>query len=161
MPASTDRSWQKKVLIEGADSEKHRDVVSFITSGWVRSASEYRPAPNPKSLYDKSVHTLARKIINAPKTNALLARDTEVSSLYYGFLVYEWDNSLPNDPFITVHYAYVKHSFRRRGIATELLKHAGWLPGMRIRFTHKCRYFNTVEECDRWHAFFDDHAYKL
>lgn len=161
MPSSPDRSWQKKVLIEGADSEKHHKVVNFVTSAWVNANSEYRPPNNPKRLYDESTHALARRILQAPKTSALLARDTEVPSLYYGFLVYDWDNTTPQDPFITVHYAYTKHSFRRRGMATELLKHAGWLPGMRIRFTHRCRYFNTVEECDRWNAFFDDHAYKL
>lgn len=162
VPANPDRSWQAKVVIEAPSQDKpgQRNVVNFLTSAWVLGAEEYRDPTNPKRLYDESQHKLVKRVIQAPDTLALLARDSEAPSLFYGFVVYEWDHTDPRDPLLTVHYAYTKHSFRRRGMATELLRHAGWLPGMRIRFTHKCRYLD-VTACHRWRAYYDEHAYKL
>lgn len=87
--------------------------LDFIYNSWIKS---YRNrVPVCKTLYCKKQHDLITSILG--RSTILVATPDTDPELIVGYLVYEAES--------TLHWVYVKQSFRHMGIAQELLKYAG------------------------------------
>ncbi len=97
-----------------------RDVrqedMPFIFKSWVRSytsaLAKSLAAPLCKSDLFGAVQIVVDRVIARPETRIVVAQDATVDDQLWGFVVYE-----PGD---LLHFIYVKHLARRRGIGTRL-----------------------------------------
>jgi ribosomal protein S18 acetylase RimI-like enzyme len=98
---------------------RHADIhdVPFIFNAWLKS---FRSAPSVttihNNIYYAEHHKVLEKILRS--FNVLIAADKHDPKHIYGFMVAGTVEEIK-----TVHYLYVKHTFRRLGIAKALLSH--------------------------------------
>ena len=96
--------------------------LGFITNAWMRSfKNEYADVPN--DIYYGGMTARLSRISNNPSSRVLVACDPVNPGKIYGFICYE----APSDTggTLCVHYLYVKHDYRRRGVADALFVAAG------------------------------------
>lgn len=91
--------------------------LPFIYNSWLK---DYRGSDFAKFINDKDFftyhHILIEEIIKRPSSDILIACDPEDSNVIYGWVCVEAQT--------TLHYAYVKASFRGLGIFTKLLNNS-------------------------------------
>lgn len=99
---------------------------NFIYNSWLRSNRRARNAAQvPNDIYYTQHHKLVEDILARPTTRTYVITPTALgeSDTICGYAVVE---ALPNAPAVhVVHYVYVKETFRRLGLAKQLLQHAG------------------------------------
>jgi GNAT superfamily N-acetyltransferase len=92
--------------------------LNFIYSTWLRSYKHDSPVTKQikRDLFFKEHQRLIDKIFMRPNINIYMACKDDDEDLVFGYIVYE-----PK----TIHFIYVKESFRKLGIGKRLL---GCLP---------------------------------
>jgi GNAT superfamily N-acetyltransferase len=91
---------------------------SLVWSDWIRSAREAAFADDPPADYMHEAKLRITALLARPGCHLLLAMDETDAATIMGWAAIERPSRC--------HYVYVKHAFRRRGIARRLL--AGLLP---------------------------------
>jgi GNAT superfamily N-acetyltransferase len=87
----------------------------FIFHSWLKSYRGSAAAQNiTNPRYFAGQHALITRLLGRSKI--LVAANPEDPSQICGWIVYE-----PKAPIPVLHYVYVKHPFRRNGIARELI----------------------------------------
>lgn len=90
--------------------------VSFIFSSWLRSFRGSLFASSiMNEIYFSEHHKTIEKILK--HYEVIVACNTEDPSQIYGFICAGY-----TDNILTIHYIYVKHPFRRMGIAKAMLE---------------------------------------
>lgn len=91
--------------------------VSFIFNSWLKS---FRTAPCSISIHNNIYYSEHHKLIERilRSFDVIIAADKEDPTHIYGFIV-----AGKVQDITTIHYLYVKHTFRRLGIAKALLAH--------------------------------------
>lgn len=104
---------------------------ALVRDSWVNS---YRNAAfsreNTDAIYFKYHRHLALQLLAS--SQVLVACSEEDPDIVYGWICVEPDQE-------TLHYIYVKHPFRRQGIAKSLLKASGFGPTGELVFSHRTR----------------------
>lgn len=115
---------------------RHADIgdVPFIFNAWLRS---FRSAPSVTTIhnhiYFAEHHKVLEKLLQS--YNVIIAADKEDPKHIYGFIVagqFQEDKDI-----LVVHYLYVKHTFRRLGIAKAMLKHFNIPSDNSFFYTHE------------------------
>lgn len=106
------------------------DDLNLVRKSWMRS---YRKAEAMQGVsdatYDQQMPERIARLIQSPRVQVLVASPPGDTLTAFGFIV-----ASPPD---TLHYLWVKESWRRMGIARRLVSHA--LPDGIARFTHLTR----------------------
>jgi len=118
--------------------------VRFITNSWLKS---YREAHTVKGCPNQLYFSYQHKIIEAllPASGVLVLCDTKDDDHILGWLVYQRAQDM-----VLIHYAYVKHPFRRKGLATNMIRallevepaQDGGPPT--VLYTHKTKALNEI-----------------
>lgn len=91
--------------------------VSFIFNSWLKSYRGSRAVAGiVSSVFFAEHHRVLERIMKSCKV--IVACNPEDTSQIYGYIVHEMVSGV--DVF---HYAYVKHTFRRMGLAKAMLQH--------------------------------------
>ena len=102
----------------------------FIFNSWLKSFRENGLArPVSQEIYFTEQHKLIEKLLKRGTT--VIACDPKDVSNIYGWACFEQLEGV-----FTVHYVYVKHSFRALGIGRELLKESAHDFANASIFTH-------------------------
>lgn len=113
------------VNIQDGSQEHH----NFIKATWLKtyfsSGSRFCENMTPEVYYAHHPELL-EKILKRSKV--LVAQSKNDPDVTVGYLVYEPDN--------VIHFVYVKHTFRRFGVATSLLIRSGLRPDA-CSYTHR------------------------
>lgn len=90
--------------------------VNFILNSWIKSAYSNLPKAYemPNFMFCTEHHKLIEAVLK--RSTVIVACDRKDPSIIYGYLVAEY---LQNHP--TIHYIYVKQTFRRLGLASYLI----------------------------------------
>ncbi len=90
--------------------------INFIFNSWLKSSHSTLPKAFeiPHTIYYSEHHKLLETILK--RCTILVACDKKDPTMIYGYIVAELLHGFP-----TIHYLYVKQTFRRLGIATNLL----------------------------------------
>ncbi len=106
------------------------DDRSFIFSSWLKS---FRHSPFAKpmtnTVYFEAHHAVIDDLIN--RSQLVIACNPEDQTQIYGYIVAEVINGI-----FTVHYTYVKHTYRKLGIANLLLSAFDRDPSLLACYTH-------------------------
>lgn len=107
--------------------------IPFIFNSWLKS---YRNSMFAKPIANQIYFTEHHKVIeNIVKHNeVLVACSNQDPSEVYGYCC-----AGRVDGIFSVHYVYVKHSFRRMGIGKTLLSNFNYDPTLASLFTHHTR----------------------
>lgn len=121
---------EKKSLPLQLRSVTNEDVP-FIFNSWLKSYRETGLLCKNVSntIYFDNHHKILQRIVQ--KAVIMVACAESDPSQIYGYMVAE-----RVEGFLVVHYAYVKHSFRKLGIATAMLKEFGHDITKASCFTH-------------------------
>ena len=93
--------------------------VNFIFNSWLKSYRDSEFAKHiANEIYFAEHHKLVERLLKT--NNVSVACDQSDPDHIYGFIC-----AGHTDGIFTVHYLYVKHTFRRFGIATALLDNLG------------------------------------
>jgi ribosomal protein S18 acetylase RimI-like enzyme len=97
----------------------NQEDVGFIFNSWLRS---YKPSFFSRLIDNRVYFENHHKLLeNLAKTSTFtIACDKDDPSQIYGYICYEKIQGIS-----AIHYIYVKHSFRKLGIAKLLLKESG------------------------------------
>lgn len=91
--------------------------VGFIFNSWLKSFQPAQPhVPGP--VYFDFQHRVIEQLLKR-STVSVACNPTDVNQIY-GYIVHEVIEGLP-----VVHYAYVKHTFRRTGVFKQLMHDVG------------------------------------
>jgi GNAT superfamily N-acetyltransferase len=92
------------------------DDANFIFNSWLKS---YRNSAFAKPQCNTVYYSNYKAIVNnlLERGLVLVACNEEDESQVFGYIVYE---DLPNDNLLA-HYIYVKHTYRKMGIAKRLI----------------------------------------
>ncbi|MEZ0209216.1 MAG: hypothetical protein ACAH17_03525 [Candidatus Paceibacterota bacterium] len=105
---------QKSMPIAIRDAQE--GDIPFIFSSWLKS---FRPGlvcrHVDNTIYYAEHHKVVEKILK--RATCLVATDPADPATIYGYLVFE-----RIDGILTIHYSYVKHTFRAMGVLRQLLK---------------------------------------
>lgn len=117
------------ILLRPANAED----VGFIFNSWLKSFrnSEYA-SEIPNEIYFSEHHKLIERLLQ--KYEVIVAANPEDPSQIYGFIC-----AGLTDGVFTLHYVYVKHTFRRMGIGAALLNAFEHDPEFAAIYTHKSR----------------------
>jgi GNAT superfamily N-acetyltransferase len=104
--------------------------IGFVFNAWLKSYRDSKFAKHiPSMMYFTSHHKVIEKLLL--KANTLLVCNDDDPTQIYGFLNYEIV-----DGIFVIHYVYVKHSFRKFGLASMLLDTAGYKKDVAALYTH-------------------------
>lgn len=111
----------------GNDSE-----VGFVYKSWLGSYKNHA-SDIPYAMYRQIYQALLDRIMRRPGSEVILAIHPEHDDQIFGFAVIE-----RNSP--TLHYIYVKESYRRKGVGSDILEFIcdGNTSG-EFEFTHSTR----------------------
>lgn len=120
-------------IVSFAVRQAREDDTNFLLATWLKSYRiiAHDDAINPVvsripgQTYFKGQELAIKRILKSAQV--LIAHDREDPAFIYGYMVFE-----PGK----IHYAYVKGSFRRLGVATELLKESGLDTAHALEFSH-------------------------
>jgi len=108
----------------------HKEDVNFIFNAWLKSFRNSDFAtPMANEIYFSNHHKTIEKILKY--YSVIIACNKDDPNQIYGFLCAGYTDSV-----FTIHYAYVKHPFRKMGIAKELLKSFNYDPNYAAIYTH-------------------------
>lgn len=109
------------------------DTIPFVYSTWLYCFRYYSYFCKriKNSIFFKNHHKLLDNIISQSSTQILIAHSSEEPEVILGYIVYEL---MPHE---TIHFIYVKNSFRKFGIAKSLLKESK-LQLKETSFSHWC-----------------------
>jgi|GEM_PF-1588207 len=108
----------------------NQEDVAFIFNSWLKSykTSNFAKGIEPTVFYSEHHKLLERLLKNY---DTIIACSPDDSTQIYGFI-----NGGYTDNFFTLNYVYVKHTFRRMGIAKSLFNGFVHEPGAVGLFTH-------------------------
>lgn len=110
-----------------------QEDVPFIFNAWLRSYRTSDFARNIDSkIYYSEQHNLIERLLQKSETLVIVS-ETD-STQIYGFIC-----STKTDGILTIHYLYVKHSFRKLGLARSLLQVAKHDPSIASVYTHETK----------------------
>ncbi len=105
--------------------------VPFIFNAWLKSYRSSEFAKNIQGeIYYHEHHKVIEEILKT--NNVLVACNNEDPSQIYGFMCAGFTQNV-----FTVHYVYTKHTFRRMGIASALVKAFEYNPNYACICTHE------------------------
>lgn len=104
----------------------------FVLDSWLKSYSHSPRAAKLGHRYFSEMEHDARLLLS--RSELLLATDTDSTDVLFGWMCLEKPTYL--------HYVYVKHAARRRGIATELLHSSG----LDNRVEYTCKPHSKLEQ---------------
>lgn len=90
---------------------------AFVLSSWLKSYRDgalVRHIPN--TIYYDNHHELVKGLLKNGTT--MVACDPEAPDILYGYINFEV--SVSNE--LLIHYVYIKHSFRKMGVMTAMLR---------------------------------------
>jgi ribosomal protein S18 acetylase RimI-like enzyme len=89
--------------------------VSFIFNSWLKSFrdSGFLCRAVPNTIYFQNHHKIIQKILKRSVIN--IACNPQDLSQIYGYVIGEYIDNI-----FVLHYIYVKHSFRKMGVARQL-----------------------------------------
>jgi GNAT superfamily N-acetyltransferase len=112
--------------------------VAFIFSTWLRSYRDSIFAANiSTTVFYAEHHKVVEKLLKSCEVYVACAAD-DISELY-GYICAQ-----KIDGILVVHYAYVKHSFRRLGIGAQLLGMIDYDPTKASIYTHLTKTARTL-----------------
>lgn len=97
------------------DTDRH-----FVLSGWKRSAREapqHQAIPSPK--FFAGITRQIEALLARPTVSVFVARHHDDGDALYGFACME-----QRGPALALHYVYTRQEDRRRGVCSDLLRHA-------------------------------------
>jgi len=107
--------------------------VGFLFNAWLKSFRNSEFASSiPNEIYYSEHHKVIENLLQ--NYQVVIACNQEDTSQIYGFIC-----AGLTDTIFTVHYLYVKHTFRKLGIATELLNSFGRNSEYVGIYTHKTK----------------------
>lgn len=90
--------------------------IPFLFSSWLKSfRSGLLPREVDNTIYFTEHHKVVEKLLKCSTT--LIATSPDDPATIYGYVVYQHI-----DGILTLHYCYVKHTFRGMGVLRQLLK---------------------------------------
>jgi ribosomal protein S18 acetylase RimI-like enzyme len=93
----------------------NKDDVGFIFNSWLKSfRGSAHAAPISNEIYYSEHHKVIERILQY--YDVVIACNEQDPSQIYGFIC-----AGNTDSIFTLHYVYIKHTFRRMGIANALL----------------------------------------
>lgn len=121
----------------------------FLTSTWLRNYkfSSYFAKRIKHEVFFKGHQAIIDRLLKKPSVTVLMACDKNHDDTMIGYLAYE-----PGE-HPTIHFIYVKDTFRMMGIARALFNFAALDPE-KIRFSHWT--FVTDEFMRRWPSMIHD-----
>jgi hypothetical protein len=138
-------AFPELTLREGLDEESN-----FILNSWLMSYKHVRCGTYDERLaasgamfagramdsgrYFKGQQALVSAL--AARSRVLSVCDAQDPSFVVGWACGALQGPSEASQELVVHYVYVKHAYRKHGVALELLKGLGWKPGMTILATH-------------------------
>lgn len=134
--------------------------LPLIWNSWLKSyrANNEMAKAVGADTYYRQHRVLIGELCN--RSAILIACDPEYPDQIYGYAVYE----VYNGPVLVMHYVYVKKTYRRFGIATELVHKARLSvhhpEGMPVGATH-ATYLWLDHLKDRWHMWFNPYLLGL
>lgn len=109
------------------------DDVGFIFNSWLKSFRNSALASNmPNEVYFSEHHKVIERILKF--YDVIVACNPEDVSQIYGFICGGY-----TDNILTIHYAYVKHTFRKMGIMREMLNSFEHNPEYASVYTHQSK----------------------
>lgn len=156
-------------LREGEDGETH-----FILNSWMMSfkgvkcgtrderaeaagGTEFSGRAMEQSRYFKGQQALISAL--AARRRVLAVCDAEAPAFVVGWACGELREPSEGVKELVVDYIYVKHAYRKHGIAKELLKGLGWTPGTPIIATHWTKV--CTAKAVKYSILFDDYELSL
>lgn len=108
--------------------------MPFIFDTWVESFRlAHAAGPIPMDMYRNIYREVIKRVLQFPGVLCTVAFNAEIPSQTIGYVVAGgWAP-------MTVHYLFVKHWFRRNGLARELMKQVGLERGAPFAFSFKSR----------------------
>lgn len=92
----------------------------YVASTWVHSASGTGGRPIGRQRAAREFANDVDRLLNRSDTRIVIAADAAQLDIIAGWLAH-----VHRAPVPCVHYVYVRKNFRRQGVATRLLEHAG------------------------------------
>ena len=114
--------------------------VNFIFNSWLKC---YRHSINMRGCENPVYFAQQHKVLEGlcKKASVLIACNSLDISQIFGYSVAE-----KVDDCMVAHFVYVKDSFRRFGIATQLMEAQGWKKGEPMFYTHKTNVTDKLAE---------------
>lgn len=107
--------------------------VSFIFNSWLKSYRNSLFAKDiPNSVYYSGHHKLAERLL--ARGEVKIACNADDASQIYGYVVAEKIQGI-----LTLHYMYVKHTYRNMGIGKILLNQFEWDFKSAACYTHETK----------------------
>lgn len=112
---------------------------NFILNSWLKS---YRNSPATDRMENAAYYYEQSRVINdfLDHCPVIIACDPKDPSNIFGYLVYQFI-----DGYFVLHYIYVKHAFRSKGVGKYLVERAGFKVGEDTAFyTHHTKAANKM-----------------
>lgn len=123
------------------------DDVPFIHSSW--GTSYYEGNPGHKQQNSDEFHSyhlpIRNKVLNNPKATAIVCAANNDQDTILGWILVEKNE----DPYIKLHYIYVKGALQGNGIAKQLIHMA--LPIRPVLYTHSTQKWRRIMK-ENWKA---------
>lgn len=115
--------------------------IPFIFNSWLKSYKASGPISKGvvAAIYYENHHKLIQKI--AMRATVYVACDKNDPTNIYGFMAGEYIEGI-----LVIHYVYIKHSFRRLGIAKELFNSFNHDTSSASCYTHFTRAIERIAE---------------
>jgi len=113
--------------------------VGFIFNAWLKSYKSSKFCENiPNEIYYAEHHKIIENLLK--NYNVIVACNQEDPSQLYGFICAGNTGNV-----FTIHYAYVKYTFRKMGIGKAILKGFNHNPEYAAIYTHRTRICKKLE----------------
>lgn len=151
--------------------EATQDDVNFILSSWLQSYAQAAckvepdkveslpPRAIPRQRYFAKQQQLIAQLVE--RRRLLICCDAEMPAFIVGWACGADFKENPEAlfPDLVVDWVHVKHGYRMRGVATELLRGLGWTEGREIVASH---WVHTASiKARKYQIQFDDYYLKL
>jgi ribosomal protein S18 acetylase RimI-like enzyme len=118
----------------------NKDDIGFIFNSWLKSYKSSKFTEQiPNEIYYAEHHKIIENLLQ--QYNVIIAANQEDPNQLYGFIC-----AGLTDGIFTLHYLYVKHTFRRMGIANSLLNAFEHNSDYAAIYTHKTRSATSLAE---------------
>lgn len=124
------------IVLRPANSED----IGFLFNSWLKS---FRNSDFAKKIANEIYYSEHHKIIEKlfAHYDVVVACNENDLAQIYGFMC-----AGDTENILTIHYIYVKHTFRRMGIAKSLLKSIGHDPDKACIYTHYSYKYKSIAE---------------
>ena len=111
----------------------NKDDIGFLFNSWLKSYRNAKAVKEiPNEIYFSEHHKVIERILK--NYDVVIACNEEDRSQIYGFICAGYTDSV-----FTLHYLYVKHTFRNMGIAKALLNSYNHATDFAAIYTHQTR----------------------